>query len=205
MFTGIVQKKGELTTVERDGEAGRIVVELATPFDRSVALGESIAVNGVCLTVVECTGTSLVFDLLAETFHTTNLDQLALGDPVNIEPALAMGDPLGGHWVTGHIDGTGRVEQIEQVDRDWTFTFKPPKALLPLLVMKGSVAIDGVSLTIASLEEETFTVCIIPHTYAHTNFSSFKVGDSVNLEADLLGKYVQRLLGMPVAQERNDG
>ena len=203
MFTGIVQKKGELTFVERDGEAGRIVIELDAPFNRSIALGESIAVNGVCLTVVECSGRSLSFDLLAETFNTTNLDQLMVGDPVNIEPALAMGDPLGGHWVTGHIDGTGHVVQIDQVDRDWTFTFKPPKALLPLLVMKGSIAIDGVSLTIAALEQETFSVCIIPHTYTHTNFSSFKVGDSVNLEADLLGKYVQRILSVGAAENEN--
>ena len=93
--------------------------------------------------------------------------------------------------------------QIDQVDRDWTFTFKPPKALLPLLVMKGSIAIDGVSLTIAALEQETFSVCIIPHTYAHTNFSSFKVGDSVNLEADLLGKYVQRILSVGAAENEN--
>ena len=160
MFTGIVQRKGVLGAIERDGEAGRIVVELDVPFERVIALGESIAVNGVCLTVVESTEKTFTFDLLAETFDKTNLDRLQCGDAVNIEPALAMGDPLGGHWVTGHIDGTGEVVKIDQIDRDWIFSFRPPQEMLPLLVMKGSIAIDGVSLTIASLRRKRSVFCI---------------------------------------------
>ncbi|MAI19718.1 MAG: riboflavin synthase [Kiritimatiellaceae bacterium] len=194
MFTGIIQRVGEVLRLERDGEAGRLVIAVEPAFDRAIELGESIAVNGTCLTVAGVESGGFVFDVLAETFDKTSLGALEPGGRVNLELALAMGDPLGGHLVTGHVDETGRVLAIEQVDRDWKFRFGVSDEMLPLLVKKGSIAIDGTSLTVAELHEDGFSVHIIPHTFAETLFGVYAVGRRVNLEADLLGKYVQRIM-----------
>ncbi len=151
MFTGIIERVGRVELLERSGESGRLVISVQTEFNRKIELGESIAVNGTCLTVAAIETSGFVFDVLAETFDKTSLGALESGGRVNLELALALGAPLGGHLVSGHVDETGRVVSIEQVDRDWKFRFSVSPALLPLLVMKGSIAIDGTSLTVTEL------------------------------------------------------
>jgi riboflavin synthase len=194
MFTGIVQRLGRIESIKMEGTAGRITLVPNRPFDRKVSLGDSIAVNGTCLTVAAMDGERLMFDVLGETFDKTNLGEKKAGDLVNLEPALALGDTLGGHIVTGHVDSTGTVAKIEQVGRDWKYTVECSRDMLMLMVYKGSIAIDGISLTVAELIENGFVVYIIPHTIQETDMSEFVVGTKVNLEADILGKHVQRIL-----------
>ncbi len=194
MFTGIVQRLGTITEIKMEGAAGRIVIAPNRPFDHPPKLGDSVAVNGICLTVAAIEGDKLIFDVLSETFDKTNLGEKKPGDIVNLELALALGDTLGGHIVTGHVDNTGTVAKIEEVDRDLKFTVECSRDMLMLTVYKGSIAIDGISLTVAELTENGFIVHIIPHTIQETDMSEFKVGTKVNLEADILGKHVQRIL-----------
>jgi len=194
MFTGIVQRLGNITDIQMEGTAGRITMEPNRSFDRPVGLGDSIAVNGTCLTVAAMDGDTLMFDVLGETFDKTNLGEKKPGDLVNLEQALALGDTLGGHIVTGHVDNTGTVAKVEEVGRDFKFTIECSKDMLMLMVYKGSIAIDGISLTVAELTDNGFIVHIIPHTIQETDMSEFKVGTKVNLEADILGKHVQRIL-----------
>lgn len=194
MFTGIVQRLGNITDIKMEGTAGRITMVPNRPFDKPIGLGDSIAVNGTCLTVAEIDGDKLMFDVLGETFDKTNLGEKKPGDLVNLEQALALGDTLGGHIVTGHVDNTGTVTKIEEVGRDFKFTIECSRDMLMLMVYKGSIAIDGISLTVAELTDNGFIVYIIPHTIQETDMSEFKVGTKVNLEADILGKHVQRIL-----------
>ena len=194
MFTGIVQRLGHITDIKMDGTAGRITMVPNRPFDRPVSMGDSIAVNGTCLTVADMDGDKLMFDVLGETFDKTNLGDKEPDDVVNLEQALALGDTLGGHIVTGHVDGVGTISKIEPVDRDWKFTIECSRDMQMLMVYKGSIAIDGISLTVAELTDDGFIVHIIPHTLQETDMSEFKVGTKVNLEADILGKHVQRIL-----------
>ena len=194
MFTGIVQRLGNITDIKMEGTAGRITMVPNRPFDKPIGLGDSIAVNGTCLTVAEIDGDKLMFDVLGETFDKTNLGEKKPGDLVNLEQALALGDTLGGHIVTGHVDSTGTVTKIEEVGRDFKFTIECSRDMLMLMVYKGSIAIDGISLTVAELTDNGFIVYIIPHTIQETDMSEFKVGTKVNLEADILGKHVQRIL-----------
>ena len=194
MFTGIVQRLGNITELKMDGTAGRITMIPNRPFDKSIGLGDSIAVNGTCLTVAAIEGDALMFDVLGETFDKTNLGEKKPGDLVNLEQALALGDTLGGHIVTGHVDNTGTVAKIEEVGRDFKFTVECSRDMLMLMVYKGSISIDGISLTVAELTDTGFIVYIIPHTIQETDMSEFKVGTQVNLEADILGKHVQRIL-----------
>ena len=193
MFTGIV-RTGRIDSIEMQGEAGRINVTPERLWEQPIALGDSIAVNGACLTVAAIEGDSFCFDVLAETFDKTNLGEKSSGSLVNLERALSLGDMLGGHIVTGHVDGTGRVKTIEQVGRDWKFTIECAQEMLMLMVYKGSIAIDGISLTVAELLDDGFVVHIIPHTMEETDMSEYKVGTKLNLEADILGKHVQRIL-----------
>ncbi len=193
MFTGIV-RLGRVVSIEMQGASGRIAVVPDRPFDSPVNLGDSIAVNGACLTVAEMDGENLMFDVLTETFDKTNLGEKGEGSVVNLERALALGDTLGGHIVTGHVDGVGTVRRIDPVDRDWKFEIECSREMLMLMVYKGSVALDGISLTVAELKDDGFTVHIIPHTMEETDMSEFKPGTKVNLEADILGKHVQRIL-----------
>jgi len=194
MFTGIIQRLGTVTEVKMYGASGRITLKPNRPFDFPVNLGDSIAVNGTCLTVAAFEGDAFCFDVLTETFDKTNLGEKGPGSVVNLERALALGDTLGGHIVTGHVDGTGRVRRIDQVDRDWKFEIECAQNLLMLMVYKGSIAIDGISLTVAELKDDAFVVHIIPHTMEETDMSEFKIGTQVNLESDILGKHVQRIL-----------
>jgi len=193
MFTGIV-RLGRVESIEMQGASGRITVTPDRPWDESIILGDSIAVNGACLTVASMEGKKLSFDVLTETFDKTNLGEKGAGSIVNLERALAMGDTLGGHIVTGHVDGAGTVRKITPVDRDFKFEIECSKDMLMLMVYKGSVSIDGISLTVAELLDDGFVVHIIPHTIEETDMSEFVPGTKVNLEADILGKHVQRIL-----------
>ena len=194
MFTGIVQRLGNITDIKMEGTAGRITMVPNRPFDKLIGLGDSIAVNGTCLTVADIEGDKLMFDVLGETFDKTNLGEKKPGDLVNLEQALALGDTLGGHIVTGHVDNTGIVAKVEEIGRDFKFTVECSRDMSMLMVYKGSIAIDGISLTVAELIDNGFIVYIIPHTIQETDMSEFKVGTKVNLEADILGKHVQRIL-----------
>ncbi len=193
MFTGIV-RLGRVESIEMQGASGRITVTPDRPWEEPIVLGDSIAVNGACLTVAAMDGQKLSFDVLTETFDKTNLGEKKAGSVVNLERALAMGDTLGGHIVTGHVDGSGIVRKITPVDRDFKFEIECSKDMLMLMVYKGSISIDGISLTVAELLEDGFVVHIIPHTMEETDMSEFEPGTKVNLEADILGKHVQRIL-----------
>ena len=179
MFTGIVQALGRV----RSFEDGRLVVERG-PVD--AAIGDSVAVNGVCLTVVERGEETLAFDVVPETVSRTR----PFGDAVNLEPPLRAGDPFGGHVVQGHVDGVGRIRDVD----DEGIWVDPPAALLRYVVEKGSIAVDGVSLTIAELDDAGFRIALIPHTRAVTTLGALAPGDAVNLEVDVLAKYVERLV-----------
>lgn len=205
MFTGLIQQTGRVVSVNVAAEEGRLVVQ-ASPWDTPLAVGESIAVSGACLTLASFQGDRLTFDALQETFRRTSLERKRPGDRVNLERALRAGDALGGHIVTGHVDGTGAVRGVRKAGRDWILDVEVDDSLLGGLVPKGSVACDGISLTIASLSERLFSVHIIPHTWAHTALADLKPGDRINIETDILGKYVARLLstggaGSPVTLE----
>ena len=191
MFTGLVQQVGRLERISFQGDAGRL--ELSARFDAPLQIGESVAVNGACLTLVEQRGETLVFDVLRETFDKTALRDKVPGAPLNLERALRLGDPLGGHLVSGHVDGTGDVRRIEAAGRDKMLAVAAP-ALIAEIVPKGSIAIDGISLTVVDVVscDGTFSVHVIPHTWSQTALSALAPGARVNLETDLIGKYVRR-------------
>ena len=193
MFSGIVQKMGEIKTLDLDEKWGRISIE-TTRWTPDLEIGESIAVQGICLTIARIEGSILFFDILRETFERTNLGAVRVGDHLNMERALKWGDPMGGHIVIGHIDGVGEVTSVIRVGRDWAYEFTCSNELQHGLVYKGSVSVDGVSLTIAELKENSFTIHIIPHTWEVTTFQYLKPGSVINMEIDLLGKFVRRLV-----------
>jgi riboflavin synthase len=195
MFTGIVSAVSRVVSL-RSGTAGAVLAVERPPEFGDVAVGESVAVSGVCLTVVppDTRGQPLCFDVSQETLSRTALGTLSPGAGVNLERALRASDRLGGHIVAGHVDGTAQVLGVERSGESWTFTFSLPGALERYAVEKGSISVDGISLTIAALGEGRFDVAVIPHTYASTTLGGRKPGDLVNLEVDVLGKYVERLL-----------
>ena len=194
MFTGIIEGVGRLAASERRGGDVRLTVEVGTLPFQAVQLGESIAVNGVCLTVVEFDATSFAADASNETLSLTTLGNLKPGDAVNLERAMRPTDRLGGHLVSGHVDGLGRVESIAEDARAQRWRFSAPATLLRYVAKKGSICVDGVSLTVNEVDESGFEVALIPHTVAHTRFADTRVGDAVNLEIDLVARYVERLL-----------
>lgn len=193
MFSGIVERMGKIVEYDLQEKWGRIALE-STGWDPAVISGESIACQGICLTVAEQKDNIFYFDVLRETFERTNLGDKKVGDLLNMERSLRWGQPMGGHIVVGHIDGVGEVRSIEQVGRDWKYEIGCSPELMDGMVFKGSVGLDGVSLTIAELREESIVVHIIPFTYHETTFHCLKVGDHMNVEIDLLGKFVHRLL-----------
>ena len=195
MFTGIVEESGIVQTVMRRGKGWGLEVEAKT-IVTGVKIGDSVAVNGCCLTVTEVNGKRLVFDLLDETKEKTNLQSAQVGVRVNLESSLKVDGKLGGHFVTGHIDGTARVSKWGRSGEDWELEAEVPEGLERYLVPKGCVAIDGISLTIGRVEGRKFNVWIIPHTYEVTTLRDRKEGDKVNLECDLLAKYVEKMSGV---------
>lgn len=188
MFTGIVREIGRVAGVEANGQGIRLEIE-APETARTTATGDSISLNGCCLTTVAVTDGRLTFEAVPETLARTSLEQLVLGSRVNVEPALRAGEPLGGHYVQGHVDGVGRVRTIGA--EVW---FDAPADLLRYVVLKGSITVDGVSLTVAALDEQGFSVALIPHTRAETTLGELEPGGRVNLETDVLAKYVEKLL-----------
>ncbi len=193
MFTGLVESTGRVRSIEPRGEQARLMIEI--PFASELAEGESVAVNGVCLTAVARDHQSAAFDVLRQTLVVTSLGDLTPGSTVNLERALRMGDRFGGHFVLGHVDGTGEITALEPTGQDHRLTLRLPQDLVPYCIDKGSLAIDGISLTIASIEDDLATFWIIPHTFERTNLHARQVGNRVNLEADVLAKHVAKLLG----------
>lgn len=195
MFTGIVEEAGVIRAVTRRGKGWSLEIEAGLIVD-GVKIGDSVAVNGCCLTVTEVRGKRLVFDLLDETKEKTNLHSAQAGSRVNLESSLKADGRVGGHFVTGHIDGTARVSKWGRSGEDWELEVDVPEGLERYLVAKGCVAIDGISLTIGRVEGRKFNVWIIPHTYEVTTLRDRKDGDKVNLECDLLAKYVEKMSGV---------
>ena len=193
MFTGIIEEVGTVRRVLSGGTAGEISIRAATVLE-GTHIGDSIAVNGVCLTVTEMTGDGFTADVMPETLRRTNLGRLNSDSRVNLERAMAAGGRFGGHIVSGHIDGVGTIRSMRREENAVWVTIAVPTPILRLIVEKGSIAIDGVSLTVAEVTSETFSVSIIPHTGAQTILLSKRPGEQVNLENDVVGKYVQRLL-----------
>jgi riboflavin synthase len=194
VFTGLIREVGHVAGVE--GGDGGVRLEIEAPLiSVGAALGDSVAINGVCLTVVAVDGNRLAFDAVPETLSRSSLGRLVAGSPVNLEPSLRAGDALGGHYVQGHVDGVGAVRTVEAEGDGRRIWFDAPADLLRYVVEKGSIAIEGTSLTIAALDDSGFAVALIPHTLEVTTFGSLKPDDPVNLEVDVLAKYVERLLG----------
>ncbi|MEP6977917.1 MAG: riboflavin synthase [Thermoleophilia bacterium] len=193
MFTGIVRERGRVASVEGDGKGIRI--RLDAPLTAAeVTIGDSVSLNGCCLTVVEAANGTLAFDAVPETLSRSSLDGLAAGAELNVESALRAGDPLGGHYVQGHVDAVGTVRSVEPEGESRRIWFDAPPDVLRYCVEKGSVAVDGVSLTIAELDDTGFAVALIPHTLAATTLGTLDRGARVNLEGDVLAKYVERLV-----------
>ena len=193
MFTGLVAGVGRLASREARGGDARFVIAVGSlPFD-GVQLGESIAVNGCCLTVVAFDATTFAVDASNETLALTTLGQLAIDAPVNLERAMLPTDRLGGHLVSGHVDGLAKATQRWDDARAVRWRFEAPMALLRYIAHKGSVCVDGVSLTVNAVDDSGFEVALIPHTVEHTAFHALQVGDAVNIEVDLLARYVERL------------
>jgi riboflavin synthase len=199
MFTGLVEESGRV--VEFSAYCGQFVLRVAAQrILDGIALGDSIAVNGCCLTVASREGDILQFDLLAETRRVTSLASLVPGSLVNLERSLAYGGRMGGHFVTGHVDAVGTVDVFEPRGADHYLRVKLPAGSGRYLVPKGSIALDGVSLTVAEVGDDTVSVWLIPHTLAVTNLHTRRVGDLINLEFDVLGKYVERMLEARLGQ-----
>lgn len=193
MFTGIVREKGRIVSVDRRDGGARLAVDAPETAART-AVGDSVALSGVCLTTVAAADGRIAFDAVAETLARTTLGALAPPAEINVEPALRAGDPLGGHYLQGHVDGVGRVRAHEPEGDGTRLWIEPPHHLLRYCVEKGSIAVDGVSLTIATLVDDAFAVALVPHTLAVTTLSRLGAGDAVNVEADVLAKYVERLV-----------
>lgn len=191
MFTGLIESVGTVRRIEP--MPGGVRLTLDADVAKELGLGDSIATNGVCLTVVAADDHSFVLEVSPETLRVTNLGDAAPGTRVNLERPVRPDGLMGGHFVQGHVDGTGVIEEIVNEGEFWRFAFTYPAHLAPLFIPKGSIAVDGISLTVAALREATFDVQIIPHTWTHTNFHAAAMGQRVNLECDMLGKYVVRI------------
>ena len=196
MFTGLVEKTGNVKRLVRHAGGWRLAVACSPWTDDPVVLGESIAVQGVCLTVAELGADGFVADLLDETLRRSALGRLGPGSRVNLERAMKLGDRLGGHIVSGHVDETGVLVSVREVGRDYELTVACSQSFSRQCVMKGSVALDGVSLTITGLTDDSVSVNIIPHTWRETSLGERRKGDLVNLESDVIGKYVARFMSV---------
>ncbi len=204
MFTGIVQGLGRLTGITALGGEYRLTVEAQLDWGSPLEIGESIAVSGACLTVVEAAGRSFAADASAETIARTTMRNYRAGTVVNLERALRLSDRLGGHLVSGHVDAEGVIKAKREMDRSTFFRFGLDKSQIRYVIEKGSVAIDGVSLTVNEVRDEDFSVNVIPHTALATTLGFKKPGDYVNVETDLIGKYVARFLGRDTEKSKID-
>lgn len=203
MFTGIVEEMGTIRQITRGSKSSSLTIS-ATRIMKDLKIGDSIATNGVCLTVNSYGTYSFSADIMSESLSRSNLGQLSVGSKVNLERALQVNERLGGHIVTGHVDGTGKITNISKDDNATWFTIEADKNVLRYIVEKGSITIDGISLTIAKMSKINFSVSIIPHTLSKTVLKDMRVGDRVNLENDILGKYVEKMLFNQAFEVRNN-
>lgn len=195
MFTGLIVELGEIVSLEKKSGNAIIAVKCNTIFG-DAAIGDSISINGVCLTATKISGNILSFDVSYETLKTTNLGELKKSDRVNIEPSLKPNSKMGGHFVTGHVDGIGRIRSKRVSGNVMRIEIEAPADILKFIVQKGSIAIDGISLTVVEIFDDSFSIVIIPHTASMTTISLKNQGETVNLEADILGKYVAKFLNI---------
>lgn len=202
MFTGLVEELGRIKSIARGAKSVRLTVE-AREIMSDVKLGDSIAVNGACLTVVDFGHTWFTADVMPETVERTVLAKLKSGDKVNLERTLRLGDRFGGHMVSGHIDGLGTISSLQKDDNAVIVGITAPADIMKYIIKKGSVAIDGISLTVVECGADRFTVSLIPHTAAMTTLGFKKLGEPVNLETDIIGKYVEKLLGLQAPAAKN--
>lgn len=193
MFTGIIEEIGNLKSIVKTAKSAKLTIK-AEKILKDVKLGDSIATNGVCLTVTSFTKSEFTVDVMAETMRNSNLNLLSEGNPLNLERALRMGDRLGGHMVSGHVDGLGRIEGVMKEENAIWVTIGADSDLLRYVVPKGSIAIDGISLTVAYVDDFCFKVSVIPHTKDETTLLGKQIGSRVNLECDMIGKYIEKLV-----------
>lgn len=210
MFTGIVEDVGAIGSIEQNGSS--LVLQIKAKFASELTLGESVAVNGICLTVTKKDDASFSADVTPETFRRTSLSLLSAGSPVNLERAMRADGRFGGHIVSGHIDGTGRLTAIRREDNAYNVFFRVEKPLFRYIIEKGSVALDGISLTVASVKNEgiygEFSVAVIPHTWENTALKNKRVGSIINVECDVVGKYIEHFVNIgsssPTSSEKID-
>jgi len=202
MFTGLIEEIGKINSIKAGIRSYQFGISAKKVLENT-KLGESICTNGACLTVVKIHSDSFTVDVMAETVNKTNFSELKIGSLVNLERAMRLNDRLGGHLVSGHIDGIGIINSITRDDIAWRFKIGAPELIIQQMMDKGSIAIDGISLTIVNVEETDFEVSIIPHTAQETTLLSKKVKDTVNLETDLIGKYVYRFLNQEKQQTKS--
>lgn len=205
MFTGIVEEIGTIKQIKNGLKSSKLIINCNKVLEKT-EIGDSICTNGVCLTVTNINKGTFEADVMAETIRKSNLNTLKIGSKVNLERALSLSTRLGGHLVSGHIDGIGYIKDLKKEDSAIWITIKTSADILRYIVYKGSITIDGISLTIAYVDDDVFKVSIIPHTLQQTILSSKNIGDSVNLECDMIGKYVEKLLGItsPDKQQANN-
>ena len=194
MFTGIIEEVGTISGIERGDRSARITVH-ADLVTQDVALGDSITVNGTCLTVIDHASSAIAFDVVYETMQRTAFGALAIGDPVNLERSMPANGRFGGHIVQGHVDGTGTIVSMREVDNSYVIYISALSSVMRYIVRKGSITVDGISLTVVEADDKIFSVSIIPHTWEHTNIQSKRAGDIVNLETDIIGKYIEKIIG----------
>ena len=193
MFTGLIQAVGRIAQIEKGEQDIRLRIETGKLPLAEVALGDSIATSGVCLTVTELPGDGYWADVSPETLSLTSLGTKSIGDPVNLETSLTLNTPLGGHLVSGHVDGVGQIEEIIEDARFWRVRVAAPENLARYIAMKGSICVDGTSLTVNQVDGASFELTIIPQTWEETVFSEYEVGSPVNLEVDVIARYLERL------------
>jgi riboflavin synthase len=193
MFTGIIETLGTIQEIKND--KGNVHITVDSSITAELKIDQSVAHNGICLTVVELKDSSYSVTAIGETVQKTNLGNWVVGDNLNLERAMRLGDRLDGHMVQGHVDQTGTCIEAQETNGSWYYTFEYDEALNNLTIEKGSITVNGVSLTVVNSKKNQFSVAIIPYTYEHTNFNSFVVGTKINLEFDVIGKYVSKLYG----------
>lgn len=193
MFTGIIEELGTVKDIKKDSKGARLSISAKTVLE-GLKTGDSITVNGACLTAVNISNNSFEADVAPETLKKTNLGTLKNSSKVNLERALRLSDRLGGHLVTGHIEATGKIKEKKSAGNSYLFFIEAPKEILKYVVPKGSIAIDGISLTVVDVTDRSFSIAVIPHTMAVTTLGTKGAGDTVNLETDIIGKYVEKML-----------
>ncbi len=200
MFTGLIRSLGTLAERTSRGREARLTVRCPEIVPH-IEIGSSVCTNGVCLTATHISNSGFSADVSIETLSRSTLGDLRIGADLNLEPSLRVGDEVGGHFVFGHVDAVGTIHALERAGEGWDLSIEFPKALKPLIAEKGSIAIDGISLTVARLHSETFTVAVVPFTFENTRLRSCRAGDAVNLEADMLARYVQSVLRIKTKPE----